>query len=136
MEKKIKIIAVDFDGTLCENKWPEIGAANDELIEYLKKRQASGDKIILWTCRVGELLQQAVRFCYNRGLIFDAVNENLPETLEWIAKAIGKLGGIFNRKDKRYFYSINDKKHRYITLKKYDYKPVAKKNQPYQRRNY
>ena len=82
MEKKNKIIAVDFDGTLCENKWPEIGAANDELIEYLKKRQASGDKIILWTCRVGELLQQAVRFCYNRGLIFDAVNENLPETLE------------------------------------------------------
>lgn len=84
MEKKNKIIAVDFDGTLCENKWPEIGAANDELIEYLKKRQASGDKIILWTCRVGELLQQAVRFCYNRGLIFDAVNENLPETLEWM----------------------------------------------------
>ena len=84
MEKKNKIIAVDFDGTLCENKWPEIGVANDELIEYLKKRQASGDKIILWTCRVGELLQQAVRFCYNRGLIFDAVNENLPETLEWM----------------------------------------------------
>lgn len=84
MEKKNKIIAVDFDGTLCENKWPEISAANDELIEYLKKRQASGDKIILWTCRVGELLQQAVRFCYNRGLIFDAVNENLPETLEWM----------------------------------------------------
>lgn len=84
MEKKNKIIAVDFDGTLCENKWPEIGAANDELIEYLKKRQEAGDKIILWTCRVGELLQQAVRFCYNRGLIFDAVNENLPETLEWM----------------------------------------------------
>lgn len=36
---KQNIIAVDFDGTLCENKWPEIGMPNEELIEYLKKRQ-------------------------------------------------------------------------------------------------
>ena len=62
--------------------------------------------------------------------------EHVAAVIRRIAKAIGKLGGIFNRKAKRYFYSINDKKHRYITLKKYDYKPVAKKNQPYQRRNY
>lgn len=37
--KACKIIAVDFDGTLCENKWPEIGAANEELIEYLRDRK-------------------------------------------------------------------------------------------------
>jgi len=81
---KNKVIAVDFDGTLCENKWPEIGEPNKELIGYLQKRQAAGDKLILWTCRVGELLEQAVKFCYDQGLIFDAVNENLPETLEWM----------------------------------------------------
>ena len=40
---KQNIIAVDFDGTLCENKWPEIGMPNEELIEYLKKRQANGE---------------------------------------------------------------------------------------------
>lgn len=44
---KQNIIAVDFDGTLCENKWPEIGMPNEELIEYLKKRQANGEKLIL-----------------------------------------------------------------------------------------
>ena len=81
---KQNIIAVDFDGTLCENKWPEIGEPNKELIGYLQKRQAAGDKLILWTCRAGELLEQAVKFCYDQGLIFDAVNENLPETLEWM----------------------------------------------------
>ena len=48
---KQNIIAVDFDGTLCENKWPEIGMPNEELIEYLKKRQANGEKLILWTSR-------------------------------------------------------------------------------------
>ncbi len=78
-----KIIAVDFDGTLCENKWPEIGESNKELITYLKKRQEVGDKLILWTCRVGEILENAVRWAAEQGLIFDAVNENLPETLEW-----------------------------------------------------
>lgn len=47
-----KIIAVDFDGTLCENNWPEIGEPKKEVITYLKGRQAAGDKLILWTCRV------------------------------------------------------------------------------------
>lgn len=73
------IIAVDFDGTLCKSKWPEIGAANDDAIRALLRRKARGDKIILWTCRRGELLEQAVKWCNERGLHFDAVNANLPE---------------------------------------------------------
>lgn len=79
-----KIIAVDFDGTLCENKWPEIGAANIELIEYLKERQAQGCKLVLWTCRTNEMLRDALYWVAENGLTFDAVNENLPEVLEWI----------------------------------------------------
>lgn len=79
---KHNIIAVDFDGTLCKNKWPEIGMPNEELIEYLKKRQANGEKLILWTNRVGERLDEAVKWSAEKGLIFDAVNENLPEIIE------------------------------------------------------
>ena len=45
--KSVKIIAVDFDGTLCENNWPGIGAPNEELIEYLRNRKKDGDKLIL-----------------------------------------------------------------------------------------
>lgn len=80
--KPAKIIAVDFDGTLCENKWPEIGTANEELIWYLRERQAEGDKLILWTCRVDDMLRKAVEWCYDYGLIFNAVNENLPEIID------------------------------------------------------
>ena len=80
--KPAKIIAVDFDGTLCENKWPEIGAVNEELIEYIRDRQKNGDKLILWTCRVDDMLQKAVEWCRKQGLIFDAVNENLPEIID------------------------------------------------------
>lgn len=81
-----KIIAVDFDGTLCENNWPEIGEPNEKLIEYLRnvRDNGAGAKLILWTCRTGELLQNAIDWCAERLLYFDAVNENLPEVLEWM----------------------------------------------------
>lgn len=48
--------AVDFDGTLCENAYPEIGAPNLPLIDKLISRRRLGAKIILWTCRDGEML--------------------------------------------------------------------------------
>lgn len=76
------IIAVDFDGTLCEDAWPEIGKANNYLIMCLKGRQALGDKLILWTCRAGDKLEEAIEWCKTQGLIFDAINDNLPEIVE------------------------------------------------------
>ena len=76
---KSMIYAVDFDGTLCENKWPEIGEPNQPLIDYLIDRRASGDKLILYTMREGTKLQQAVDWCESHGLFFDALNDNLPE---------------------------------------------------------
>lgn len=76
------IIAVDFDGTLCEECWPEIGRPNLRLIGELIYRKSLGDKLILWTCRSGLQLIQAVKFCRGYGLMFDAVNENLPEIIE------------------------------------------------------
>lgn len=77
-----KVIAVDFDGTLSFGQWPEVGPANDKLIHFLQNRQRSGDKLILWTCRVGKELALAVEWCRQQGLIFDAVNDNLPEIIE------------------------------------------------------
>lgn len=85
MDKKRKytIYAVDFDGTLCESVYPGIGAPNLVLIEHLKKRRSQGNKVILWSCREGERLLEAVDWCWEHGLKFDAVNENLPEMIEW-----------------------------------------------------
>ncbi len=54
------IIAVDFDGTLCHGNWPDIGEPNIRLINKLLKLQRKGYKIILWTCREGEPLHQAI----------------------------------------------------------------------------
>lgn len=76
------IIAVDFDGTLCMDCFPEIGMPNMQLIKNLRKSQELGDKLILWTCRAGDKLQEAVEWCREHGLLFDAVNDNLPEVVE------------------------------------------------------
>lgn len=75
------IIAVDFDGTLCENKYPDIGEPNMELIDFLMNCQLNGDKVILWTCRNEKQTKAAVEWCSEKGLVFDAVNENLPEII-------------------------------------------------------
>lgn len=77
-----KTIAVDFDGCLCEAKWPDIGPARQFVINELLKQQAEGAKIILWTCREGEQLQAAVMWCLNHGIKFDAINDNLEENKE------------------------------------------------------
>ena len=53
-----KIYAVDFDGTLNTAEYPKLGEPNTELFQFLIKRQQSGDKIILWTCREGDIFQK------------------------------------------------------------------------------
>lgn len=76
-------IAVDFDGTLCYSKWPELGQPNQALIEYLQEWKRNGNKLILWTCRAGEALSKAVEWCREQNLEFDAVNDNPPEIIEF-----------------------------------------------------
>ena len=76
------VFAVDFDGTLSFGQWPECGPANEGLFVFLNKRRKLGDKIILWTCREGVNLRAAVEWCKKQGLVFDAVNDNLPEVTE------------------------------------------------------
>lgn len=87
-----KIWAVDFDGTLCDNRWPQIGEPHKEMIQILKLAQSSGVKLILWTCREDELLQEAVSWCQSQGLIFDAINDNLPDRVAAYGRNPRKLG--------------------------------------------
>lgn len=75
-----QVIAVDFDGTLSTGHYPNCGTPNIPLFKALIKAQSKGHKIVLWTCREDDsYLQEAVDFCKNYGLTFDAVNENIPD---------------------------------------------------------
>lgn len=82
MVNTMTIYAIDFDGTIVQNKFSDIGPANPEAIDFIKGIQARGDKWILWTMREGDNLMQAMDWLAFRGLHPDAVNDNLPELKE------------------------------------------------------
>lgn len=67
------IIAVDFDGCLFEDKYPNVGKPNKYLINYLIRARTLGDEVILWTCRTGKYLKEAIKCCKMQGLKFDAI---------------------------------------------------------------
>ncbi len=87
----MKALLVDFDGTIVTHKFPLIGEPLEGAFETLFDLRDDGWKLILWTCRedtiikknglriVRNYLSDAVKFCRERGLEWDAVNEGLPE---------------------------------------------------------
>lgn len=86
MEKNpYRIIGVDFDGTLAVTKgtYPKIQKPIQEVIDYILEEQKKGAYLILVTMREGDVLDQAVKWCREQGIEFDAVNDNLPHMKEF-----------------------------------------------------
>ncbi len=71
-------IAVDFDGTIVEHRYPEIGEEIIFATDTLKALLRDGHTLILWSVREGQLLQDAVEWCRARGVEFYAVNKDYP----------------------------------------------------------
>ena len=72
------IIAVDFDGILCENKFPEIGSPNYEMISMIRQLIDNGHEVVLWTTRNGQELEAATNWCEDYGLHFCNINGPAP----------------------------------------------------------
>lgn len=79
MSSKQPVLAIDFDGTIVDNKYPAIGKPKLFAFETLKKLQKKGFVLILWTYRSGRSLQESVEFCRQEGIEFYAVNKSYPE---------------------------------------------------------
>lgn len=94
------VFAIDFDGTLCENNYPEIGNPKEKVIDTAKRLKELGHQIILWSCREGILLDEAVKWCEEKGVVFDAVNESLPEWVEAFGTSPKKVGAYYYVDDK------------------------------------
>ena len=73
------VIAVDFDGTIVEHRYPNIGEEKPFAIETLKMLIRDHHQLILWSVREGKLLEEAVQWCRERGVEFYAVNRDYPE---------------------------------------------------------
>ena len=76
------IISIDFDGTVVEHRYPKIGEEIPHATEVLKKLQADGHKLVLWTVREGRQLEEAIEWCRERGVEFSAINETLRSSGE------------------------------------------------------
>ena len=97
-----RVIAVDFDGCLCKNAWPEVGEPNWDVIKKVKEEHEKGADIILWTCRDGQLLEDAKEACKRWGVPLSAANESLIEWQEAWGNDTRKIGATEYWDDKAY----------------------------------
>jgi len=79
VSEKSKTIAVDFDGTIVEHAYPRIGKEMLFAFSTLKALQQKGHKLILWTFRDGQMLENEVEYVKENGIEFFAVNKSYPE---------------------------------------------------------
>ena len=71
------IIAIDFDGTIVDHAFPDIGKINPGAIEYLKLFQENNARLILYTMRSGKSLEDAVSYLKTNGIDnWYGINEN------------------------------------------------------------
>jgi hydroxymethylpyrimidine pyrophosphatase-like HAD family hydrolase len=81
-KRNYTLYAIDFDGTLVENNWPDIGKTNRDVLEAVQNLEKAGDKWILWTMRSGEPLEAAKEWCRRHNIHPIAVNDNDPKLIE------------------------------------------------------
>jgi len=72
-------IAIDFDGTIVEHRYPAIGKVRPFAFETMKLLQREGHQLILWSYRSGKELEAAIDFCKERGIQFYAINKSYTE---------------------------------------------------------
>lgn len=101
--RKYKIYAIDFDNTLAVTKYPTIIKPKKRIIHLVKRLKRRGDKIVLWTCRCGQNLSDAVKWCESQGIRFDAINSNLPEEITKWNSDPRKIGADYFIDDKNKF---------------------------------
>jgi hypothetical protein len=93
------IIAVDFDGVLCKDKFPEIGEPNYEVISLVRQLIDKKHEVILWTARVEKELDSAIEWCEDRGLHFTAINDNAPSNKE-------KYADVYQTKPRKIYADV------------------------------
>ena len=104
-----KAIAIDFDGCLCTDAFPAIGEPNWPVIKRAQAEQRAGAGLILWTCREGQILQDAIAACEGWGLTFDSINESLPDWIEAFGTQPRKVGASEYWDDKAASIPVTDR---------------------------
>lgn len=118
------ILAVDFDGTLFEGSYPNKGEPKQDVIDKVKGFKKYGAEIVLWTCREGISLKEAMKRCAEVGLEFDAINENAPSQKEYMKRKEAEGEIVATRKIFADFY-LDDRSHNIELFLKIDAKATC-----------
>jgi hypothetical protein len=84
VRRKSLVFAVDFDGTIVENIFPQTGSPYPGAVETLKELHELGHRIIIWTCRTGQGLEEAKSWLHNNAVHYDAINDDVKSTKIWL----------------------------------------------------
>ncbi|MCE8190758.1 hypothetical protein CBG53_03125 [Porphyromonas gingivalis] len=84
------IIAIDFDGTLFQNTYPSVGEVMPGAVSAMQTLRQRGHYLIIWTCRYGEYLTDAVNALLEHGIPFDRINDHNPENIRQYGGEAGK----------------------------------------------
>lgn len=118
MSKYKAIVAVDFDGTICEASYPEVGKERHKAKKYINKLYNEGYGIVINTCRTNESACAAIKFLKNRDIKYHYFNTNFPHLIEQYGTDCRKISADVYIDDKCLFDIPTWKnKYRIITSK-------------------
>lgn len=100
--KSNKVVAVDFDNTIAKTEYPKIIEPISEVIDLLRELKKKGATIILWTCREGDVLKEALDWCKENDVPIDLVNENDKSRTEYWGCDCRKIGADLYIDDKSF----------------------------------
>lgn len=96
----MSIFAIDFDGTIVMDKYPDIGEPIQEAIDTIRVLNKLGHKIIIWSCRVEPQLSEMRDFLIVNNIPFDYINENCPTKIAYYKNDTRKIGADYYIDDK------------------------------------
>lgn len=70
--------AYDFDGTIVEDMFPEIGNPVEEVVRHMRGfwNESIYNRIIIWSCRAGDYQSEMMEWLNKNKVPYDYVNEN------------------------------------------------------------
>lgn len=94
------ILSIDFDGTICERNYPEVGEFREDAAYYMMKLYDDCHVIIINTCRSGKYEGMAQDFLDENGIRYHYINSNLPELITQYGQDCRKISADIYIDDK------------------------------------
>ena len=89
------ILAIDFDGTIATDSFPEVGTLREDADVIIRKLYEDGHDIIINTCRTGKYEGLAEYFLVDNNIPYHFINSNLPRVIDTYKQDCRKISADF-----------------------------------------